>query len=76
MTILSKAWHLWKRVGQAIGDLIGRIILTVFYFTVFAPFGLGVKLLSDPLFIRSNSKPLWFEHTTRDQTLDDGRRLS
>ena len=45
MEALRKFWHAWKRFGQFMGDLIGRLVLTVFYFTLFMPFGLGVRVL-------------------------------
>ena len=45
MEALRKFWHAWKRFGQFMGDLIGRLVLTVFYFTLFMPFGLGVRFL-------------------------------
>jgi hypothetical protein len=77
MEILSKVWQIWKRIGQTIGDFIGRIVLTVFYFTLLAPFGLGVRLRGDPLAIKpSKHKVQWLERTTRDRTLIDVRRLS
>jgi len=77
---------MWKRVGQAIGDLLARIVLTLFYFTIFVPFGLGVSIFGDPLGLRQNENEneddndneatLWLERTTIDLTLDDARRLS
>jgi hypothetical protein len=75
MEILHKIWDKWLVVGQVIGDFIARIILTIFYFTIFLPFGLGVRLLADPLAIKK-SRPDWVERTTGDLTLDDTRRLS
>lgn len=75
MEALRKVWQAWKRFGQFMGDLIGRLVLTVFYFTVFMPFGLGVRLLGDPLAIRPLSRAKWLERTTHDVTLEDSRRL-
>ena len=31
-----EAWRLWKRFGHAVGDLVGRVAMTVFYFTILA----------------------------------------
>ena len=76
MKLLCTVWTTWKRFGQIIGDLIGRIVLTVFYFTVFMPFGLGVRLLGDPLGIKRKQDARWLERETRDLSLDDGQRLS
>ena len=75
MEALRKFWHAWKRFGQFMGDLIGRLVLTVFYFTLFMPFGLGVRLLGDPLALRPRGRSMWLERSTHDQTLEDTRRL-
>lgn len=75
METLRKIWQAWKRIGQFIGDAIGRVVLTVFYFTLFMPFGLGVRFLGDPLAIRPQSHTKWLERKTHDLTLDDSRRL-
>jgi len=53
MTILRKIWAGWKRIGGYIGDFIGRLILTLLYFTIVLPFGLAVRLFADPLGIRT-----------------------
>ena len=75
MQTLRKGWQAWKRIGQLIGDLMGRLVLTVFYFTLFMPFGLGVRFFGDPLAIRPPSHAKWLERRTQDLTLDDARRL-
>ena len=75
MEALRKVWQAWKRFGQFMGDLIGRLVLTVFYFTLFMPFGLGVRLFGDPLAIRPLGRAKWLERKTHDLTLEDSRRL-
>jgi hypothetical protein len=75
MEVLQKVWHAWKRFGQFMGDMIGRVVLTIFYFTLFVPFGLGVRFLIDPMAIRSKNRPKWLERKTTDLTIDDSRRL-
>jgi hypothetical protein len=76
MNTLRKVWLTWKRVGQFIGDQIGRVVLTLFYFTLLAPFGLGVRLQGDPLAIKRGRSATWLERTTRDREIADARRLS
>ena len=76
MNAIRKGWQSWKRIGQYIGDFIARVALSIFYFTIFLPFGLGVRLLGDPLNIHPNHRPSWLQRGTRDLTLEDGRRLS
>ena len=76
MELIGKVWTTWKRFAQIVGDFIGRIVLTLFYFTIFVPFGLGVRLLGDPLAVRCKQDVRWLERRTGDPTLDDARRLS
>jgi hypothetical protein len=75
MDVLRKGWEAWKRIGQFIGDQIGRIILTILYFTLIAPFALGVRIWKDPLAIRPIHRAAWLERETNDNTLTDSRRL-
>ncbi len=49
MSPLRRIWTAWLRIGRAINNVVARVVLTVFYFTVFVPFGIGGRLLSDPL---------------------------
>lgn len=76
MQIAKKAWAAWKRIGQAIGDLIGRIVLSLFYFTFLMPFGLGVRLFSDPMGIKRKRGSNWLPRSTREADLKNARRLS
>jgi len=75
MVILRKIWAGWKRVGQFIGDFIARLVLTAFYFTIFLPFGLGVRLLGDPLGIKAKGKVHWLDRSTHDLVMEDARRI-
>ena len=72
---LQRRWENWKRFGRFIGDLIGRVFLTLFYFTLAMPFGLGTRLGADPLGIRPGIPAQWLERKTQDPTLKDSRRL-
>lgn len=48
-SVFSIAWKRFSLVTAIIGEVQGKVILTVFYFTILAPFGLGSRLLADPL---------------------------
>ncbi len=67
-------WPQWKEFGHFLGDWLGRIVLTIFYFTVFVPFGIGVRLFSDPLHIKTQPDEQWRPRTTGDQKLEDVTR--
>ncbi|RME69820.1 MAG: hypothetical protein D6784_17765 [Chloroflexi bacterium] len=74
MDFLRKFWTKWKAFGRFLGNMIARVVLTLFYFTVFVPFGLGVRFFSDPLHIKSTPDSFWRPRTTGDKTLDDTLR--
>lgn len=54
-----RAWELWRAFGQVLGDLIARVAMTIFYFTVFVPFALVARLSHDALDMRDSSPPYW-----------------
>ena len=74
--MLNNLWQRWKRFARIIGDFIGRIILTLFYFTLFLPFGLGMRFFGDPLAIRLEYSARWIERATSDLSIDDARMQS
>ena len=73
METLKKIWQAWKRFGQFLGDILARIVLTLFYFTLFLPFGIGVTFFSDPLHTRAKAAS-WTPREDEPPTLDDARR--
>ena len=73
METLKKIWQAWKRFGQFLGDVLARIVLTLFYFTLFLPFGIGVTFFSDPLHTRDKTAS-WTPREDEPPTLDDARR--
>ncbi len=75
MKYLKKFWDGWMRFGHFMGDIVGRVVMTLFYFTILLPFGLIVNLFSDPLDHKhKDQQPVWHTRTTGDRTLDEARR--
>ena len=66
------AW--WMPIAEAIGSFMNRLILSIFYFVIVLPFGLGVRLFSDPLELRPKRKTIWTKFSDRSKTLEDGRK--
>lgn len=64
----------WKELGRHIGDFQARLLLTLFYFTIFVPYGLVVRLLSDPLRTRGfrglPSATVWLRRTSEEASLE------
>lgn len=57
--LIRRAWEGWKRVGHAIGQFQARLLLTVFYFVVLAPFALALRRFADPLAIKPGTPRGW-----------------
>jgi hypothetical protein len=75
VAVLKRIWAGWQRIGQFIGDFIARVVLSLFYFTLFVPFGIGVRLFGDPLDLKARARrSLWVDRPARDLALDDARR--
>jgi hypothetical protein len=72
---LRKFWQVWKKFGQFMLDWTSRIVLTVFYFTIFAPFGIGIRLFRDNLDIKGKTAK-WIKRENSELTLAEARRLT
>ncbi len=67
----STIWNAWKKVGEFIGNVIGRVFLMLFYITVVLPFGVALRLFGDPLRIGSKFKaPGWVVRDADDLTIE------
>jgi len=74
MSFLKTVWRKWRAFGKVMGDFVARIFMTVFYFTIAVPFGLGVRIFKDPLHLKS-SQTGWLKRGTREETIESARRL-
>jgi hypothetical protein len=71
----KQGWGKWQELSHKSGELLARIVLTAFYFTVVIPFGLARTFLADPLRIKRTGAPhTWLPRQTRDLTIEDARR--
>lgn len=70
---MKRIWKKWQSFGKVVGDVVGRVLMTAFYFTVAAPFGLGIRFLSDPLRL-TPAAPGWDRREVERPTLKDGKR--
>jgi hypothetical protein len=56
------------------GDIVGRVFLMIFYFTVALPFGVGVRLFGDPLDIKDKDKAAsWIKRKAHEPSLETAR---
>jgi len=73
--LARSAWRAWKRIGQLIADQIARAILTVFYLTVFVPYGTVIGLRARANRNQSRGSTLWVERGHQAATLAAAGKL-
>ena len=66
------AW--WMPIAERIGHFMNRVILSVFYFIIVLPFGLGVRLLSDRLRLSKKLQSGWTDFPNHANTIEDVRK--
>jgi hypothetical protein len=64
----------WKVFAIKIGNYQGRLMFAFFYFVVVTPFGIGVRLFSDPLKVKQAIRATnWLERSSVRQELETAR---
>ncbi len=70
-----EGWRKWKQVGEKVANVQARVFLTVFYFTLMAPFGLWQATVSDRLRLRRRDvSSFWIDRSTLDRDMATARR--
>ena len=57
--LLRGLWAGWRRIAKKIGNFQARILMAIFYFTLFCPFALAVRWGSDPLALKGEKARGW-----------------
>ena len=70
--VLRRLWEGWKRLGRKMGDFQARVLLTVFYFVILAPFALVIRFKADPLGLKRGGG--WLPVTRTGDPLERARR--
>jgi hypothetical protein len=70
--IALPVYYIWFIIGASIGIVVSNILMTLFYYLLFTPLALTLKLLSrrDPLNLKKNSRlnSYWSQHEkSKDQ---------
>jgi len=75
MTLRALFWKRFNILQSIVADIVGRIIATLFYFIIILPFGVVMRLISDPLHIKgSNMKPMWLDRQPVGSDLDSAKQ--
>jgi hypothetical protein len=71
----GKGWSKWKKASDRVANIQARVLLTIFYFTLMAPFGLWQAFIADRLRLkRPSGDSYWADRSTLDRDLADARR--
>jgi Family of unknown function (DUF5989)/Saxitoxin biosynthesis operon protein SxtJ len=69
--LLAPVRRQWMRLAEPMGRVGNRVVLTVFFFVVFAPFALVVRLLGrDRLDLRGEPRRSYWERMVQDEPTD------
>ncbi|NIM94599.1 MAG: hypothetical protein GTO18_12940 [Anaerolineales bacterium] len=70
-----RVWERWKVFAAEMGNYQGRILLAAFYFIVLTPWGIMVRIFSDPLQTRSTSSTShWSEREDSPPDFEEAQR--
>ena len=71
----KKIWESWKNFSLRMGSFQSRVMLSLFFFVFVSPFGLAVKIFSDPLRIKHHSsKSHWIPKKEIETDIDQYRK--
>jgi len=75
LPILRLAWERFNIIGSVLGDVQGKVIARILYFTILVPFGIGSRLLIDPMVIRGKNRltATWVERPAVPSDLNSAR---
>jgi hypothetical protein len=72
--MLRHLWVKWKAFAEIVGNFQARVILSIFYFILFFPVGIGIRFFADPLRLRRVSSSNWITREKTEVGLEDSRR--
>lgn len=72
--ILQLLWSRFKIIAAIIGDVQARMIMTVFYYTILAPFGFIAHFFVKPLEGQTSGTPQWLERPPIPSDLETAKR--
>jgi hypothetical protein len=71
--MLKRAWQAWKKIAHKIGNFQARVLLTLFYAVLVFPFGIALRLFSDPLCIKRLPGE-WLDHPDETHDMEWARK--
>lgn len=63
-------WENWKKFGRKVADFQGRVLLTLFYYTILLPIGLVMRFITDPFKLKTQDVT-WEDWAIKSDTLEE-----
>jgi hypothetical protein len=73
--ILKDYWTKWLEISEAMGNVVGRITLSIFYFVLFAIPGLYLTFASDKVGKNFEESSYFINEKTEMSSLDESRLM-
>ena len=72
--IFQRAWRGWSLFAAEMGHIQGGLFMGFFYFIVVTLFGIGARIFTDPMALKSTpSSSGWVDRRPLDYTVDQAR---
>ncbi|HWQ20149.1 MAG TPA: hypothetical protein VN455_10265 [Methanotrichaceae archaeon] len=72
---LENLWMKWLEISEAMGNIVGRAVLSIFYFVLFAVPGLYFTFVSDRVGKTFEESSYFVEERTEMSSLDESRLM-
>ena len=74
--MIGRFWEGWKSFVRVMGGFQSRLLMGLFYFFIVMPFGVGVRILGDPLHLRRAERSSnWIpRNDATNVSLDDAKK--
>ena len=71
---VGAVWRIWLKVAEVLANLQLALLLTLFYWTLWALVAIPFKLLADPLSLRQSVRTRWVDRAPVSPTLESMRK--
>lgn len=74
LSFVNRVGEKWQWLAKALGNYQGRMLMSIVYFLLVAPFAIILRMTDDPLHVRlPANKTMWPEHSSGVVSLEQAR---
>ena len=68
--LFNNLWKRWIKIAELIGTINMMIVLTIIYLVIIPIMAIPVKIINDPLKLKSTSTPKWINRSQELFTIE------